>query len=132
MSFLRGDVNATFYMDGATLAIGYFPEGVPYVPLHPAQDMERCLRFYQNDATTYDGTIWSGYATSGSNYDIQRPWATSMSAIPTVTYITGGQSRFPAGAPTYYVNSVNGAKIQKTANSTGEGYHWSRQSMEVT
>ena len=122
----------SFTIDGAVCAAGYFPEGLPYVPLNPAEDMERCSRFYQAEPATYDATIFSGYVTSGNVYDIQRPFPTQMSAVPTVTYLTGGQSRFPAGAPTYFVSSVNGMMIRKVANSTGEGYHWSRQSMEVT
>lgn len=33
-------------MDGATLVIGNFPQGVPFIPILPSDDWNRCLRYY--------------------------------------------------------------------------------------
>lgn len=45
--YLDSTVNGTFYMDGGTCVLGNFPQGVPFIPLNPAEDMQRCERFYE-------------------------------------------------------------------------------------
>ena len=123
---------SVFSVDGAVLAAGYFPEGVPYVPLHPAEDLERCLRFYHILDGIYDSPVWSGIATNAATYDRSHQFPSTMAAIPTVTFLQGGQSGFPTGTPLYYPGK-HGVWSRKTANAgVNNGYHYSRYSAEVT
>ena len=39
------ETNATFYLDNATLVVG--SQAADYAPMHPADDLNRCLRYYQ-------------------------------------------------------------------------------------
>lgn len=56
--------NHTFYVANAMAVVGKYPEGVPYVPLTPAEDWERCQRFYQAGTVLYECPItgaWTGF-----------------------------------------------------------------------
>lgn len=119
------------YVDSAVLAAGYFPEGVPYVPLHPAEDWERCLRYYHTSSGVYDSPVWSGMVTTGYTYDRSHQFPTVMYATPTITWLSGGQSGFAAGTPTYFPGP-RGLWMRKVATSTGgSGYHYAQYTAEV-
>jgi hypothetical protein len=118
MSFLRGDVNATFYMDGATLAIGNFPQGVPYIPLNPAEDWNRCQRFYEIG--------YSGISTPSSSVGnwLQAPsgFNTRTSATPTVNYVTTGSGNTSYVGVVYVQPGGFDAQLQAAG---GAGAYWS-------
>jgi len=48
-------------MDNAMFVVGYYPEGVPYRPLPRADDMTRCLRFYEERTVRTGWYWWSNY-----------------------------------------------------------------------
>lgn len=122
----------TALIDGAVLARGYFPEGVPFVPPHPADDLERCLRFYQTTGSAYDGPIWGGNAVNGFNYFRTKQFPTTMYATPTLNTPSTSQSGFPAGNPNTSVY-YDGFQVWKLANATLSGaYHWNTYTAEVT
>jgi hypothetical protein len=73
--------NTTVLIDGATLVIGDFPEGVPFVPLNPAIDIERCTRFFQAFAELRHAA-WTASAVNFSRHFL---FPTTMKATPVIT-----------------------------------------------
>lgn len=78
------DGNCTAYIDNATLAEGSLP--LAYKPLHPAEDLARCLRYYE-----VQGGVANALATtapsSGAASNISRGYgfAARKAVVPTVT-----------------------------------------------
>ena len=54
--------NCTAYIDNACLVVGSQPAN--YVPLHPADDLARCLRYYE---TYGSAVVLSGYQATSTN-----------------------------------------------------------------
>jgi hypothetical protein len=75
-----GNAAATYYIDGATLVVGNFPEGVPFVPANTAEDMQRCERFYETGVL-----LWQGYSSSAWEPSYSWSYHTKKYAIPTAT-----------------------------------------------
>ena len=112
--------NATVLVDGAVLAVGYFPEGLMYRPPNPAQDMLRCERYYQkSDAANWASrTMWTGKCTSGSVYYMNMPFSTKMAAVPTISVTNYSSGSFPATASSTWCNGTQGFWFGRTANAT--------------
>jgi hypothetical protein len=80
---------ATVQIDNAVLVVGAVAP--PYAPLHPAEDLARCLRYYQ----VWGGTIVNEYLTNGQCYattKAQAPLAypVVMGGVPTITVSAPG------------------------------------------
>lgn len=69
-------------IDGATLVVGRFPEGVPFAPTPPAEDQARCERFFQNIPYMYNRGYEAG--ADRDNY-YQESLPTTMAASPVVS-----------------------------------------------
>ena len=84
-------VTSTYYLDSAMLSIG--TNIVPFIPLHPEEDLSRCQRYYQ---TGRIGTItpFSGHI-AGDTTSVAIRLTPTMRVAPTVTFpintITVGQ-----------------------------------------
>jgi hypothetical protein len=75
------------YVDGATLVIGNFPQGIPFIPLNPADDMNRCGRFYEASEGT-NSTYLMGYCElSGANLSTYVRFSSKKAANPTITIV---------------------------------------------
>jgi hypothetical protein len=59
------NANCTAYVDNAMLVVGSVP--ADYAPLHPADDLARCLRYYRRYAATSTIGIGLGQAISAVN-----------------------------------------------------------------
>jgi hypothetical protein len=68
-------------VDGAVLVVGGYPEGVPYQALNPAEDFQRCQRFYEVGVGTFAGSA----TTAIANAD-EMIFATEKHAIPTINF----------------------------------------------
>lgn len=76
--------SCTFYVDNATLVVGSVP--ADYAPLHPADDLARCLRYYQRwDANSADQPFCLGQAISTARVLALLPSKVTPAVAPTVT-----------------------------------------------
>ena len=76
--------SCTAYIDNATLVVGNQP--ADYAPLHPADDLARCLRYYERfSAATGTLPLAVGQAYSGTNALIVVPMKVIKPVNPTIT-----------------------------------------------
>lgn len=122
----------TVYVDGASLVVGKYPEGVPFIPLDPSVDLNRCKRYYQTHASFYTDLMFSGDVTNGSGYYTQFVFPTPMQATPTITLTNRNNLRFPSTPGTPSGVSTLGFYEPRTANGTGRAYYVSDIDAEVT
>lgn len=81
--------SGTFYVDSAVLVVG--ATAPPFTPLHPADDLGRCLRYYQQ----WGGQITNEAIAVGHCYDptkaqVTVPFQAPMGGVPTVTVSAAG------------------------------------------
>lgn len=129
---LRVDGSNTAQIDNASLVVGRYPEGVPYLPLNPAEDLVRCQRFYEYDEDFGGRIFWSGDTTNGSVYSSGAPFKSRKYAVPTVTLANATANGFPAASGSASVG-LDGIQESRTANSgVSGGYFASNWTAEVT
>ena len=119
---LRFDAACTAYIDGASLVIGNYPEGVPFIPLNLADDWSRCQRFYEKLGRHNGGEYMSisGYGTSGDTYKQSIGFSTLKSAVPTVTK-AGAWPVTNCGQPA--INSIGMDGFVLSASITSNGLY---------
>lgn len=126
----------TTWVDNAVLVVGSQP--VPYVPLHPADDLLRCQRYYERIGYPGDGTLnWTGYMP-GSNqayapifYKVEKPVVPTYTIVGSWNFINVSGSAFNSHTPglttanlawltntagTYTVYNQSGAYLTLEAN----------------
>jgi hypothetical protein len=88
--WITGVVAGTFYVDNAMLVVGSVP--ADYAPLHPADDLARCLRYYELVGPANSGSLGVGsglcVSTSASWHSLR--FSARKPVVPTVTF-TGSQ-----------------------------------------
>ena len=107
--------SCTAYLDNAMLVVGSVP--ADYAPLHPADDLARCLRYYETAGSVnqlYAG--WAGAANEALGVSVR--WQVQKSIVPTVTKIASG-SLTNCGAATISGPSVDGTQIYANATAIG-------------
>ena len=114
------EASCTAYIDNAMLVVGSVP--ADYAPLHPADDLARCLRYYETTAT--GGGIgypyFAQYGAAGQYWRSALPFAAKKSLTPTVTIgATGAWSLSNCAAPILGGQSVDGVIIQSLVTATG-------------
>ena len=84
--FFRFGASGTFYVDNAMLIVG--PNPADYIPMHPADDLARCQRYYEqvgiNGAVFHGG--WAGVA--GEAIGTDRRFRAYKAVNPTITLLT--------------------------------------------
>jgi len=75
-------VSGTYYLDNAMLVVGTQP--ADYVPLHPADDLARCLRYYEVIASN-SGVIATAQALSATQFQAMLRFRTYKAVTPTLT-----------------------------------------------
>jgi hypothetical protein len=81
--------SCTAYLDNACLVVGSTP--ATYEPLHPADDLLRCLRYYQRWGIGTSGAILAaGQAYAGTNAIVPLPIAVQQPVVPTLTVSAAG------------------------------------------
>lgn len=102
----------TVYLDNASLVEG--ATAVPYVPLHPAENLARCERYLERiggDAATFE-PIGIGYCLSTTVARLAPVWRVEKAVTPTITFSTAGHFRvLTAGATT--VTGTGSANVSK-------------------
>jgi len=121
---------ATVYLDNAMLVVGAQPAN--YVPLHPADDLARCLRYYQQIGSGVTQDIYiSGYASAGSQNQggtlsyVQKP------VTPTATKV-GTWSVSNCGQPALLGAGANSLGIYAPSVGAGAMAFYSGAGMYIT
>lgn len=74
--------SGTYYLDNAMLVVGPVP--ADYVPLHPAEEWERCQRYYYVFAPP-PGDLVAGYQAAGLSITLPFSFPVQMATTPTMT-----------------------------------------------
>ncbi len=119
---IQPGASATVYVDNAMLVVGSTP--ADYVPLHPADDLARCLRYYEkidDDGGNVFGVV--GIATAASQFmDQVAAYRVVKPVTPTVT-VLGTWSAVNCGAtPSTAGTNKSMLKLRATANAAGQFY----------
>jgi hypothetical protein len=81
--------SGTYYVDAAMLVIG--STVVPYAPLHPADDVARCQRYYAEiGGLATNEQVASGMCASTTTADVPIRFPVEMAIAPTVTISAAG------------------------------------------
>src|SRR5215831_5533785 len=116
--FLSGGTTQAFYVDNAMLVVGSVP--ADYAPLHPADDLARCNRYYELLGNSGDGSIlwaaWAGAASEaiGGFIRCQVPKAVT----PTVTKV-GTWQVTNCAQPTAASGSTDGCQLYALSTASG-------------
>jgi len=82
------NASCTAYVDNACLVVGSQPAN--YVPLHPADDLARCQRYYKRYAATSTIPIPGGQAYSAGGFVTTLLMAPQLAVVPTLTVSAAG------------------------------------------
>lgn len=119
---LTAVASCTAYLDNAALVVGSQP--VPYTPLHPADDLLRCQRYYEllGDAGSGKYLIGGGYAGSaGQTLFTQATFQARKAVAPTLV-VVGSWTGLNATGPTVNGQDTGGAVLQVTSVAAGLAY----------
>jgi len=75
--------SCTAYLDNAMLVVGSTP--ADYVPMHPADELARCLRYYEGYSRTNGGNFFVGYAFNSTSMVGSYFWKAVKAVTPTLT-----------------------------------------------
>jgi hypothetical protein len=108
-------------IDNAMLVVG--AQAADYAPLHPADDLARCLRYYELLGTTGTGDlIVLGIATAAAqSAELTLLYRAIKPVTPTVT-LQGTWTTSNAAAPTVSLFSANGLRLKTTSVAAGQFY----------
>ena len=83
--YVEFDASVSGNIDNAMLVVGSVP--ADYAPMHPADDLARCLRYYEVAGQSGTSLVWSHYGAAGGL--IQSPvfYKAIKPVVPTVTKI---------------------------------------------
>jgi len=98
--------SCTAYLDNAMLVVGSVP--ADYAPLHPADDLARCLRYYESSGATSTQTLLSGFAVWGTTGATgQWSYKAVKAVTPTIT----------VSSPSAFTVQVGGSQFACTSLS---------------
>jgi hypothetical protein len=121
---LNGSVSGVL-VDAASIVIGNYPEGVPYIPKNPEEDFRDCQRFYEVMGNSGPAAsicpFFYGVATSSVGQGIQ--FQTQKAATPTVTKV-GTWVLASCGQPTCINADVKGYTLTAAVTVTGLVYFY--------
>ena len=117
--------SCTAYVDNACLVVG--SQAANYVPLHPAEDLARCLRYYQRFANSASGAYMAqGQAFSATQAMVASPLKAPFAVTPTLTISAAsdfGLLNATAGAApacsSLVANSISGHLLTMLAVASG-------------
>jgi hypothetical protein len=114
---MRATVTCNTYIDNACLVVG--SQAADYAPLHPADDLARCLRYYEVYGAMQNEIYVTGYQSagnlaSGTPYGLKARKAVS----PTVTK-NGTWNLSNCAQPTVLTSAVDSVTISSSVTALG-------------
>jgi len=100
----------TAYLDDAMLTGG--SAVVDYTPLHPAEELARCLRYYERLGDAFGDTVGSGVWASATQGWFTARFKVRKAVQPTITFVANGMQIYDSPGATWRAS---------TALSTGFG-----------
>lgn len=119
------------YIDSAVVVEGYFPEGVPFVPPNPSDDLARSQRFYYADSGYQSSHIFRGDVISGYNYFVDKVYKTPMYATPTITKTGGNEAGFSATS-NFHISPWGLIEYRESTATASARFFWTNISAEVS
>lgn len=113
------NLSCTAYIDNAMLVVGNV--AADYIPMHPADDLARCLRYYEvlgKDGPYYP--MLSGYQVATNGVWLGVPFKAAKPVVPTVTK-NGTWAVSNSGQPALGGANTDGAYMVITPTATGMG-----------
>lgn len=107
---------ATFYLDNAMLVIG--PAPAPYQPLHPADELHRCQRYYEVIGGVSGALIMRGNGGAGIQEVSTVYYKATKAVVPTLTK-GGTWAVTNCGQPTFNNPSVDSCNMAVTPTAGG-------------
>lgn len=126
--FLLDVGSATVEVNDATLCVGGVP--LDYVPLHPAEDLARCLRYYEVHGAVASGLATFGYQAASSPLQQIITFAAPKGGAPTMTK-NGTWAVSNCGQPSVTAISPNTYTLSATVTALGAA-GWSTNSTDDT
>lgn len=111
-----GASSNTYYLDNAMLVRG--PVAAEYVPLHPAQEVERCQRYYEVHGAVNTSLAYFGYGAAGGGIGQIVSFNACKPATPTITK-NGTWAVANCGQPAVSSPSPNGYTLSVTVTALG-------------
>jgi len=119
------DTVTTWYVDNATLVLGSQP--CDYVPLHPADDLNRCLRYYEVIGGLANGSIIiRSYQAAGAAVQSSLRFV-PKAVTPTITKV-GTWAVVNCGQPNIGSPAVESCSFYSTVTTTADTYFWNNAS----
>jgi hypothetical protein len=107
-------ISGLAYLDNANLVVG--SQAANYVPLHPADDLARCLRYYERIGFAATSTFFAGWGGAvGMAFGQTMFFAAKKAVSPTLTKL-GTWTAGNASQPNVDAADVGGFRIYATAN----------------
>jgi hypothetical protein len=106
----------TFYFDNVMLVIG--PDAAPYQPLHPADELARCQRYYEVHGGVNNAMGLNAYQAAGANFGQIVQFAMHKGGVPTVTK-NGTWGVVNCGQPAISAPSKDGYTLYATTTALG-------------
>jgi hypothetical protein len=120
--FLIFNAACTAYIDNAMLVVGSVP--ADYAPLHPADDLARCLRYYEALGFASGFFVRQFVATAnGQNDTIWHTLRVRKAVVPTVTRVGTWTLSGITAQPSAGAGNPDGFYLVAQANAAGNPYY---------
>jgi hypothetical protein len=112
--------SCTAYLDNATLVVGSVP--MDYLPLTPADDLARCLRYYEVHGGSTNGFPFIAFSANGASHTISAPipFAVEKAVVPTITK-SGTWTVANCGQPIADLATTKGYRFYVISTAAGGG-----------
>ena len=117
-TLFRFTASCTAYIDNAMLVVGSV--AADYAPLHPADDLARCLRYYEVVGDGYPYPAIAGYNTAGGAVYTGVAFLVRKAVSPTATK-NGTWNVSNIGQPGIVAQMPTGMMMSATITATGVG-----------
>jgi hypothetical protein len=119
--YILCSLSCTIYVDNAMLVVG--SQAANYVPMHPADDLARCLRYYEKQGVDGSGFLHYTMNASGAGYgnDWTLPFRAIKPVSPTIT-VVGTWLVSNANQPTNLGADASGLRLRVTSTASGQYY----------
>ena len=126
VQFLGPVTGGTHYVDNAMVVVGTVP--ADYAPLHPAEDLARCFRYYQ----LLKLVIRAKAGAAGDTFAHSLPFKSNMAVTPTFTLGTVEiQANNTGGWPGAQSLTPYGGGFQTISAAAGDTYWFGAAQMEA-
>jgi hypothetical protein len=110
------NASCTAYLDNAMLVVG--SQAANYVPLHPADDLARCLRYYEVVGALQNEIVAQAYGVASGAYSVYYGFKARKAITPTFTK-NGTWVVTNCGQPAVASGAVDSVTLSTTVTALG-------------